>query len=1192
MNRITLYDFILDEVRGGRYYDSYLSDGENAGGGVAGAEERKKKKNLNEVNGAVRGATKEPSTGQTNNPGKDEQQYDFYKFLDTFFKTDSIPENALEHMLNVPYFLEKIMSFSFLLCLDNILYDITFMPVQVIRSLSILLYTFLRNAGHNFLRHFCNIKNFKFYKYATTYNHKDLKKYKARIIKSSNKFSPNERRRRRRVLEKNKNLEIYDQSGRKNSLECSFILKKKSSKNSIFGHHRVNCLSYNVNYSNSDEYELSFEGVKSISQNNSIDTNTVLSRLKSLKKLGSTTDLGTKCDTCAIHPGCANQDSYENHTRSVEFRFCSSGEYTDGKALQHGDSITGVNIDNAHHLREAHLERRKRRAEIKYNKRMLQMLNKKSIERNAHRRRKTNRLSTFLLFEPLAFAKRIICNVLKSSVNNIYNVFKRIGIRVLLFFHMNRLYSCSIFKAQEKKKIVTRSFEAKCLGSGKKGSDTSMMEERQSSDDQAKEQPHDDATVEPPPQTEDQPAVIAQNADVRKGEKANQVSHLTQMKEDPPKEIPLFLPINNRQSRTRSDSKRGSYQQNVDDLISDFSNQSAYTTDGSDLSCSTNPTDICEVFDGVLFLDGQSNLEEENDPSDSYGQNQSCHLNPLFMTQKRNSENYLYYKLNEGFAKRKSIMKNISKVKEMKRKLLRQHLNSLKLSFPEYSGLIRMSLILICIYIFSFVDTSRIYHYIRAQPFMKLYVVLNMLEIVERLLRSLGKDLIDDMIRTFIRIINLRSYVYIVRNHYTSKENERETGATPGMSEHNPSGVPQGRKKTTFPASSPTTTTTATTTATTGTTATITTAATSGGSWTQGEHCSENKLPTPKHLNPFEITPNDDQPKNKPTDICQISHATQESEKGRNKITTTPRHNQNHQMKQNQLSPNEREKNKIDGLKNNKEDQMNKKFKIPIFYPFYSILIKFIVQYIFVLTYILTHAFAHLIRFLSLNIAINSSESTMFLILVMSNFTEIKSTVFKKFSKTSLFTIVASDAVERFYLFIDAFLVLLKMSTAYRTQNSFFSISSWLIIILLLEVGVDWCKHSYLLKYNKLDSDSLNKYFHTLLADVLISRTPNNNIYYMNTSSFEVPCKNIFCFSHIPTRRLGYMSMPVVTLIVCSLPRLNYLYNISHLSFALSIWVCLFLFKITLSVMIVSYTISQKKHLKNLGKPYDDISAM
>lgn len=138
----------------------------------------------------------------------------------------------------------------------------------------------------------------------------------------------------------------------------------------------------------------------------------------------------------------------------------------------------------------------------------------------------------------------------------------------------------------------------------------------------------------------------------------------------------------------------------------------------------------------------------------------------------------------------------------------------------------------------------------------------------------------------------------------------------------------------------------------------------------------------------------------------------------------------------------------------------------------------------------------------------------MFLILVMSNFTEIKSTVFKKFTKISLFTIVASDAVERFYLFIDAFLVLLKMSTAYRTQNSFLSITSWLVIILLLEVGVDWCKHSYLLKYNKLKSESLIRYFQVNIVNKYMHVFMQISVLY--NSSQLIKKQNIFCiFAYI-----------------------------------------------------------------------------
>ncbi|VWU51481.1 cyclic amine resistance locus protein [Hepatocystis sp. ex Piliocolobus tephrosceles] len=589
---------------------------------------------------------------------------------------------------------------------------------------------------------------------------------------------------------------------------------------------------------------------------------------------------------------------------------------------------------------------------------------------------------------------------------------------------------------------------------------------------------------------------------------------------------------------------------------------------------------------------GKSDKNGQNGKIDKNGQNGKIDKND------KNNESFISCKFDDTYTKKKNggIQKK-RKVKNMKKKLFKQHINSLQLSFPECSGLIRMSLILICIYIFSFLDTSRIYHYIRAQPFMKLYVVLNMLEIFERLLRSIGKDLIDNMIRTFIRIINLRSYIYIIHNSYDNMKNEKK------IKKYKKKKEKKQKKQNWYTAEE---------------NVERRTEQNKNNSFfsklnsKKCSSCVNNEVANGDMVNDKQLTLINYSKQNETSGyhpLFDFQKNTYEKKNDnvidfiQNKINKKYKLYLNHKKLYHNEKSNKnlgyhhsptnvhiKKKNLFFNDNNFKEE--NKNFKIPIFYPFYSILIKFVMQYILVLIYILIHAFAHLVRFLSLNIAINSSESTMFLILVMSNFAEIKSTVFKKFTKISLFTIVASDAVERFYLFIDAFLVLLKMSTAYRTQNSFLSITSWLSIILLLEVGVDWCKHSYLLKYNKLKSESLNRYFQTLLADVLISRTPNKNIYYMNTSSFEIPCKNIFCFSHIPTRRLGYMSMPVVTLIVCSLPRLKYLSNLSLFSFALSIWVCLFLFKIILSIMIVSYTISKKQQLKNLGKPYDDISAL
>jgi hypothetical protein len=51
-----------------------------------------------------------------------------------------------------------------------------------------------------------------------------------------------------------------------------------------------------------------------------------------------------------------------------------------------------------------------------------------------------------------------------------------------------------------------------------------------------------------------------------------------------------------------------------------------------------------------------------------------------------------------------------------------------------------------------FFDVSDIYHCIRAQSFMKLYVIFNMLELFERLWRSLGRDAIDSLMRQIVSL--------------------------------------------------------------------------------------------------------------------------------------------------------------------------------------------------------------------------------------------------------------------------------------------------------------------------------------------------------------------------------------------------------------------------------------------------------
>jgi len=44
-----------------------------------------------------------------------------------------------------------------------------------------------------------------------------------------------------------------------------------------------------------------------------------------------------------------------------------------------------------------------------------------------------------------------------------------------------------------------------------------------------------------------------------------------------------------------------------------------------------------------------------------------------------------------------------------------------------------------------FLDMSRIYHHIRGQEMIKLYVIISMVEIFDRLLSSFGQDVLDSL---------------------------------------------------------------------------------------------------------------------------------------------------------------------------------------------------------------------------------------------------------------------------------------------------------------------------------------------------------------------------------------------------------------------------------------------------------------
>lgn len=1162
MHRITLYDFIWDEIKGGRIEDLYLSDSSDD----QRVEDLKNPMNKNQSK----------STNVTNEE-QEEKKYDFYNFIDNFFKTNSIPTNALEHMINVPYFLEKIMSFSFLLCLDNLLYDITFMPIQVIRSAVILIFIFFKSILFKIYKAFAKLKQYNFFKYTSGFSI-NFRKYNIWTIRNGRRMS-----------------------------SC---MKSELAKEGIGVHHLRGVQRFpSLNPLDNDEYiyaclqkgdngsSICNEFIKvRVNPSRVIDfqeskmsssSSYVLDQLKSKKfekEMFSSTSSTSKF---------MNEDNFTEVENSKK----KTQEWKRTKSSDHKCSPPG----------------KKKKDKMKLKKKQKKWSHRK-LSKDIENVKKSKRLFCYF-----GFMKEKLQNLLKLPKEYVMGFFKKFILKIIYFIHINKLYELRLFKSEKKISHTNAlSFETSLFkktteikGSNKlnilkrKGKDSSnfsmydsynvmknniiisseseQMECGKRKDDDSNKIRHHSVPLNSCNNRINEKNNLSSNDNNRKNKYINNHSSDNDTNEMNTNMTNQFQGTSNKQclnhflhvedkefasvcsfeSFMKHSSEINIIENKEIEKIIDANmihgeneelqgkEEDIFVTSKSMSSGRTRVEPQKEIRKKKESEDPWNFSENENDPSEKKIPNEESIKSSVYITSMKKDKEIKEEKKDEDdktnqdykYKKRNIKASDEDKAKKKKnehRKLLKQHVNSLKLSFPEYSGMIRISLIIICIYFFSFMDTSRIYHYIRAQPFMKLYVILNMLEILERLLRSIGKDLIDNMTRTFTRIINLHSYIYIMRkSYYDEKRNSNP-------SFHNASQE----------------------------------SSSSDGSMYNGIKLPKNKNPTfmDNNLSKYSEEPN----VKKEWMNVKSGGISSNIIMGEKNISF---------MNKTDGTAVEEKTESFVNKETNEQKEFENEVQLSIFFPFYSIVIKFILQYFLVLFYILIHSFIHLVRFLSLNIAINSSESKMFLILVMSNFTEIKSTVFKKFTNVTLFTIVASDAVERFYLFIDALLVLLKMSTAYRTQNSFLSISSWLIIILLLEVGVDWCKHAYLLKFNGLKSESLNKYFLTLMADVLIARTPSKNIHFMK-NSFTVPCKNIFCFSHIPTRRLGYMSMPAVTLIVSTLPRLNYLSNLSLFSFAISIWICLFLFKIILSIIIVSYSISERHNLKNLDKPFDAINAL
>jgi transmembrane anterior posterior transformation protein 1 len=176
----------------------------------------------------------------------------------------------------------------------------------------------------------------------------------------------------------------------------------------------------------------------------------------------------------------------------------------------------------------------------------------------------------------------------------------------------------------------------------------------------------------------------------------------------------------------------------------------------------------------------------------------------------------------------------------------------------------------------------------------------------------------------------------------------------------------------------------------------------------------------------------------------------------------------------------------------------------------FVLLTRVAVDYVFALVYVCVHASLLLIWVVTLNVAINTQNNALLTLLVSNNFVELKGAVFKSYKVQNLFQIACSDAVERFQLTLFLGVMLVYAEGDRRL------LVTW-VIIFACEVVVDWIKHAFVTKFNRIPHRAYQQFSMVICHDVVDSKR--------NSAVRSIGGTGV-------AKRIGFISLPLGALVV------------------------------------------------------------
>lgn len=207
----------------------------------------------------------------------------------------------------------------------------------------------------------------------------------------------------------------------------------------------------------------------------------------------------------------------------------------------------------------------------------------------------------------------------------------------------------------------------------------------------------------------------------------------------------------------------------------------------------------------------------------------------------------------------------------------------------------------------------------------------------------------------------------------------------------------------------------------------------------------------------------------------------------------------------------------------------------------FILLTRVLFDYIFALAYVVVHAGLLLTWVVTLNVCINTKNNALLTLLVSNNFVELKGHAFKSYKIPNIFQIACADGVERFQL--TTFLALMMV----ESDGSKSVLKTWMIVYMC-EIIVDWVKHAFMLKFNRISHRVYRQFGLVVSQGIIASFTTNTNTENSGFSEHQQSRQQQHHQSHILhgkyadvvrsvggsaiSKRIGFVSLPLAALVL------------------------------------------------------------